>query len=251
MIQSKYHFKEMNGRLSLNENLKVEPNPVSFKCYNTFVGFFLKLFGKAKDFEAKDVEGKMKKWIVNKNSFKRWQKSLPAGKDVDAQIGAFILSVKEEQSRLQSNKKTQEKSSEIMDQKSKEEDSTINKEQPKDYFDQQDNKESFQQSFTFKSDQESDESFQETQKSKEEKESVNQTKADELPQDEKILNDIALAFVDDEQINADNFLDLITHRILSAKEFYTNPIKYLDEFKQSNESDEARMVYQFSPLLRY
>lgn len=58
MIQSKYHFKEMNGRLSLNENLKVEPNPVSFKCYNTFVGFSLNSLAKLKTLKLKMSKGR-------------------------------------------------------------------------------------------------------------------------------------------------------------------------------------------------
>ncbi|QLH37182.1 MAG: hypothetical protein HWD61_14405 [Parachlamydiaceae bacterium] len=81
MIQSNYNFKEVNGRLSLaSETLKNQSDLASFKCYNRLIGFFLKLFGKAQNFQANDMSGSLKVWVVNKNSFNRWQKSLPEGK---------------------------------------------------------------------------------------------------------------------------------------------------------------------------
>lgn len=101
MINSSYKFKEINGRLIIEDDtLKDQSNTSSFKYYNKFIGFFLRLICKAENFTAQDIHGNYKCWVVNSNSFKNWKARLPEGNDLDSRIKLMIKGVRKEQDHL-------------------------------------------------------------------------------------------------------------------------------------------------------
>ncbi len=71
MIHSNFHFKAVNGRLNISEDF-ISKNISGIRIHNKLIGFLLWLINKAEFIKAKDENGQVKVWSINKNSYVKY-----------------------------------------------------------------------------------------------------------------------------------------------------------------------------------
>lgn len=76
MLHSIHRFKEVNGRLKVQDVFPADNNNLGIRVHTKILGFLLWLIGKAEFIKALDETGRSKIWSINKNSHKKWTRNL-------------------------------------------------------------------------------------------------------------------------------------------------------------------------------